>query len=70
MLSIRLPADIEHRLRMLAAKMGCTRNALAREAIQKYIDDLEDGYLAEARARKNRKTIPLHDVGKTLNLSD
>ena len=44
------------------------QEALAREAILEYIDDLEDFYLAEARARKNRKTIPLEDVERELGL--
>lgn len=57
MLAIRLPEPIEQRL-----------NALAREAILEFIDDLEDYYLAEARARKNRKTIPLDDVERQLGL--
>ena len=34
-----------------------------------FIDDLEDYYLAEARARKNRKTIPLDDVERQLGLA-
>ena len=34
--------------------------------ILEYIDDLEDYYLAEARARKNRKTIPLADVERCI----
>jgi RHH-type rel operon transcriptional repressor/antitoxin RelB len=68
MLAIRLPEDIEARLSSLAQETGRTKTTLAREAILEYIDDLEDYYLAEARARKNRKTIPLHDVEKKLGL--
>lgn len=68
MLAIRLPESIEDRLNQLAAETGRTKTALAREAIAEYIDDLEDYYLAEARARKNRKTIPLEDVERTLGL--
>jgi RHH-type transcriptional regulator, rel operon repressor / antitoxin RelB len=33
-----------------------------------HLDDLEDLYLAQARARKNRKTIPLEEVERTLGL--
>ena len=33
-----------------------------------YYDDLEDYYLAEARARQNRKTIPLAEVERKLGL--
>ena len=68
MLAIRLPESIEERLNQLAAETGRTKTSLAREAIAEYIDDLEDYYLAEARARKNRKTIPLEDVERTLGL--
>lgn len=68
MLAIRLPESIEERLNALAEETGRTKTALAREAIAEYIDDLEDYYLAEARARKNRKTIPLEDVERALGL--
>jgi RHH-type rel operon transcriptional repressor/antitoxin RelB len=68
MLAIRLPEEIEARLSALASETGRTKTALAREAILEYIDDLEDYYLAEARARKNRKTIPLTDVERELGL--
>ena len=68
MLAIRLPEAIEMRLNALALETGRTKTALAREAITEYIDDLEDFYLAEARARMNRKTIPLADVERELGL--
>ena len=68
MLAIRLPETIEERLAALATETGRTKTALAREAILEYIDDLEDYYLAEARARRNRKTIPLDEVERELGL--
>jgi RHH-type transcriptional regulator, rel operon repressor / antitoxin RelB len=68
MLAIRLPDLIEKRLSVLAAESGRTKTALAREAILEYIDDLEDFYLAEARARQDRKTIPMADVERELGL--
>lgn len=68
MLAIRLPDEIEERLAALAQETGRTKTTLAREAILEYIDDLEDCYLAEARARKNRKSIPLDDVERLLGL--
>ena len=70
MLAIRLPPDIEARLNRLAQQTGRTKTALAREAILEHLDDLEDFYLAEARARLNRKTIPLADVERALGLAD
>ena len=62
MLAIRLTPDIEDRLNRLTQETGRTKTELAREAILEHLDDLEDFYLAEARARQNRKTIPLIDV--------
>ncbi|MDT3737212.1 MAG: DUF6290 family protein [Denitratisoma sp.] len=68
MLSIRLPGTVEERLNALASETGRSKTALAREAILEYIDDLEDYYLAEARARRNRKAIPLNEVERKLGL--
>ena len=68
MLSIRLPAEIEIRLAILATETGRTKTTLAREAILQYIDYLEDYYLTEARASKNRKAISLRDIEKILGL--
>ncbi|MCF8177778.1 MAG: toxin-antitoxin system antitoxin subunit [Sulfuritalea sp.] len=68
MLAIRLPDTIEERLNILAAETGRTKTALAREAIVEFIDDLEDYYLAEARARLNRKTIPMAEVERKLGI--
>jgi RHH-type rel operon transcriptional repressor/antitoxin RelB len=70
MLAIRLPEKIEARLGLLAQETGLTKTALAREAILEHLDDLEDLYLAEARARKNRKTISLEDVERDLGLAN
>ena len=68
MLAIRVPEPMEQRLNQLAIETGRTKTQLARKAINEHIDDLEDDYLAEARARKKRETIPLEDVERTLGL--
>jgi RHH-type rel operon transcriptional repressor/antitoxin RelB len=70
MLAIRLPEHIEARLGHLAQETGLTKTALVREAILEHIDDLEDFFLAEARARKNRKSISLDVVERDLGLAD
>ena len=70
MLSIRLSEPIELRLAALAETTGRTKTTLAREAILEFIDDLEDFYLAEARAGKNRKTMALDDVERRLGLGN
>lgn len=48
-LSIRLPSDLEARLKNLAAKTGRTKSYYITEAIREHLDDLEDVYLAEQR---------------------
>ena len=74
MLAIRLPADIENRLDVLAKATGRTKTFYAREAILEYLDDLEDLYLAEQRLIDNRagksKTYTLDEVVKSLGLED
>ena len=70
MLAIRLPESIEARLGQLAQKTGMTKTALVQQAIVEHINDLEDYYLAEARACKNRKAISLEDVERELGLAD
>ena len=57
MLAIHLPEPIEQRLNALALETGRITTTLAREAILEFIDDLEDYYLAGARARKNRREV-------------
>ncbi|MFZ0707192.1 MAG: DUF6290 family protein [Candidatus Korobacteraceae bacterium] len=68
MLAIRLPDSIEKRLARLAKRTGRTKTFYAREAILRYIEDLEDVYDAERileRIRSGKeKTIPLEDVMK------
>ncbi len=70
MLAIRLTPDIEKRLDALAKKTGRSKTYYAREAIQEYLEDLEDYYLAEARTEKNLPGLSLEDVEKHLGLAD
>jgi RHH-type transcriptional regulator, rel operon repressor / antitoxin RelB len=67
-ISLRLPADVEARLKNLARLTGRSMTFYATEAICEHIDDLEDLYLAEReleaiRAGKS-ETVPLEEVGK------
>ncbi|MGH8397543.1 MAG: type II toxin-antitoxin system RelB family antitoxin [Gammaproteobacteria bacterium] len=70
MLAIRLTPDIEKRLDALAKKTGRSKTYYAREAIQEYLEDLEDYYLAEARTEKNLPGLSLEEVEKHLGLAD
>jgi len=72
-LSIRLPGDVEDRLKTLAALTGRTKSFYITEAICEHIDDLEDLYLAEReleaiRAGKS-ETVPLEEVMKRYGMA-
>jgi RHH-type rel operon transcriptional repressor/antitoxin RelB len=74
MLAIRLPPSVEKRLEKLAQRSGRTKTYYAREAILRYVEDLEDAYEAERilqRVRAGReRTYTLEEVAKRLGLED
>lgn len=74
MLAIRLPNEIEQRLSALSKLTGRSKTFYAREAILKYIEDMEDVYLAEKRLISNRngqsKTYTLEQMERELGLAD
>lgn len=47
MLAIRLPVEIEDRLEVLANRTGRTKTFYAREAILRYLDEIEGIYLKD-----------------------
>ncbi|KXU36117.1 CopG family transcriptional regulator [Ventosimonas gracilis] len=67
-LSIRLPSDVEGRLKSLAARTGRTKSFYITEAITEHLEDLEDLYLAERELEAIRsgksQTVPLEEVMK------
>ncbi len=46
MLAIQLNSELDERLTRLAKETGRTKTFFAREAIERYLEDLEDYYLA------------------------
>ena len=70
MLSLRLSNDIESRLSKLAETTGRTKSFYAKEAIVKYLDEMEDTYIAIDRLEKPAKRISLADVEKELGLAE
>ena len=70
MLSLRLSNDVESRLNQLAERTGRTKTFYAKEAILKYLDDIEDTYIAINRLEKPSKRISLEEVEKELGLDD
>ena len=64
--SLRLPDEISQRLNRLADRTGRSKTFYMQAAILKYLDDLEDLYLAEQRLIDIRagksQTVPLEEV--------
>ena len=68
MLAIRLDADTEKRLDLLAKKTGRTKTFYAREAILEHLEDLEDIYLATQRLQRPAQTFSAQEVKHELGL--
>ncbi|ABS63235.1 CopG domain protein DNA-binding domain protein [Parvibaculum lavamentivorans DS-1] len=72
--SVRLDAELEARLDLLAKKTGRTRAYYLREIIERGLDEMEDYYLAAdvlERVRKGEeKTHSAAKVRKDLGLDD
>ncbi len=68
MLAIRLDAETEKRLTLLAKRTGRTKTFYAREAILKHLQDMEDIYLATERLRRPAKTYSAREVKRELGL--
>lgn len=72
--AVRLPDELNERLRALAKRTGRTASYYMREALEEYIDDMEDIYLAEQALQRLRngqeRTYTLDEVERDLGLED
>ena len=68
MLVIRLPTDIESRLSSLAQKTGRSKSFYAREALEHYLEEMEDYYLAQERLRLSEKTWSQEEIERELGI--
>ena len=68
MLTIRLPADMEQRLNVLAKATQRPKSYYVREALERSLEDIEDAYLAESAYERfkasGERAIPLEEVMK------
>jgi RHH-type rel operon transcriptional repressor/antitoxin RelB len=72
MLAIRLPESVEKRLERLARRTGRTKTFYVREALIRYLEDLEDLYdaheVSERVRRGEERTYSLKEVVRDLGL--
>jgi len=66
MVAVRIPVEVNTRLKKLAVRTGRTKAFYIREAILNRLEDLEDFYLAEKRSKALREgkttSIPIEDL--------
>jgi RHH-type rel operon transcriptional repressor/antitoxin RelB len=67
-LAIRLTGDLLTRLSSLAKRTGRTKTFYAREAIFRYLDEMEDTFVAIQRIEKPGKRMSMKDAEKALGL--
>jgi len=68
MLSVRLDPDIEKRLAALAASTGRTKTYYVREAIESYLEEMEDRYIAIERLEKPQRRWTLDELEQDVDL--
>ncbi len=72
--AFHLADAVPQRLKKLAARTGRSETEYMIEAIQEYLDDLEDLHLAEQRLKEihegESRTVPLEKVMKDYGLAD
>ena len=68
MLSVRLSPKLEARLNRLAKRTGRTKAYYAKKAIEEFLEDQEDYFIALSRLEEKLPGIPLEEVLKKLGL--
>ncbi len=68
MLAIRISHDIEDRLQDLAYRTGRTKTYYAREAILRFLEEMEDEYLALSRLETPAKRWTLSELEQEVDL--
>ena len=70
MIAIRLPVGIDDRLTALAKRTGRTKTYYVREAILRFIEDMEDTYIALERLEKPGRRLTMEEAEKYLGVDD
>ena len=68
MLALRLPPDVERRLTALAKRTGRTKSFYAREAIARFLDDMEDTFIAIERLERPERRWTLEELEQRVDL--
>ncbi|HSW94507.1 MAG TPA: hypothetical protein VLJ15_09195 [Gammaproteobacteria bacterium] len=69
-LPVKVPEDVYNRLTVLANKTHRTRTFYVLEALNTYLEDLEDTYLAIEVLKNPGKTYSMDELAVELGLTD
>jgi RHH-type rel operon transcriptional repressor/antitoxin RelB len=69
-IALKVSPELDKRLEELANKTHRSKSYYAREALERYIDDLEDYYLADAIRANPGRLYTLEEAEKILGLDD
>lgn len=69
-IALKVSPELDKRLTALAKKTHRSKSFYAREALARYIEDLEDFYLASAVKDNPGKLYTLEEAEKILGLDD
>ena len=69
-ITLKLPAELEKRVNILSKKTHLSKSRLAREALENYIEDLEDYYLAKAVQTNPGQIYSAEEVRNMCGLDD
>jgi RHH-type rel operon transcriptional repressor/antitoxin RelB len=70
MMTLRLPNEVEMRLKNLALKTGRTKTFYVRQAILEHLEDLEDVFLAQERLQKQERIWSHEEVVREVNMEN
>lgn len=70
MLAIRLSESTENRLNSLAKRTGRTKSYYAKVAIESFLEDEEDYFLAMKRLEEKNPRIPIEEIRKLIELEN
>ncbi|MEW6427456.1 MAG: DUF6290 family protein [Thermodesulfobacteriota bacterium] len=68
MLAVRLDQELERQIDLLAKARGSNRSAVVREAIVRYLEDIEDLELATQALSETGENLSLKELRKELGL--
>ncbi len=69
-IALKVSAELDKRLTVLSQKTHRSKSSYAREALELYIEDLEDYYLAQAVLESPGKIFTSEEVRKMCGLDD